>query len=618
MAHRKSRALQLAAFLLVGASSAVLAQGQQGSPPSPQPPFGRQQGPPPELTPDSSAVTLKVKTQLTIENVTVTDAQGKPVHGLKQSDFTVKEDGKPQTVKNFEEYGAAIPSQQSAPPVLPPHVYTNAPPPGLQSSAVNILLLDVLNTGPARQETVREKAVAYLKNMPAGTEIAIFELGSELRVVHGFTTDRAVLLAAMASTRPSTIISQHVEIPPIPLPGCGFCIAIREACEILNRRSEATLDALDAIAAFGSGIKGRKNLLWFTTGLPQITSFQMVSNLLFTAQPPDNPKLGYARPAVTLVDYTSSLQRAYGLLSASQVSIYPIDPRGLNVSGGGNQAGDVGELSIGDAKTGDFDIEEAPEYQRYAFSSMQDMAANTGGKAYYDRNDLDAAIGEAIDNGAHSYSLSYEPPPSKFGKYHKVEIAVARPGLNLRYRESYTTVDLSKPPAEKKDAKNAPAPDSDFHAAVDRGMIPSTGLTFYLRLTPSPAQAKPGAPAVAGLLNPKLKGKPLLRYALVYEIPPGEVTLVDGPDGTRKCSLEFDAVAYGEDGEKLNVVREVETFPLKANEVEHFLKNPVVMPIQIDLPPGNVDLHVGILDIASQKMGTLEITGTVTQSATQR
>jgi hypothetical protein len=243
--------------------------------------------------------------------------------------------------------------------------------------------------------------------------------------------------------------------------------------------------------------------------------------------------------------------------------------------------------------------------------SLLDVADNTGGKAYYDRNDLDAAIGEAIDSGAHSYSLSYVPPSSKYGKYHKVEIAVERPGLHLQYREHYTTVDLSKPLVEKKDAKNAPSPDSDFHAAVDRSMIPSTGLLFYLRITPSPAAAKPGDPAVAGTLNPKLKGKPLLRYALTYEMPPGEVTLVDGPDGTRKGSLEFDAVAYGEDGEKLNVVREVETFPIKANEVEHFVKNPVVMPIQIDLPPGKVDLHVGVLDVSSQKMGTLEITGTV-------
>jgi hypothetical protein len=244
--------------------------------------------------------------------------------------------------------------------------------------------------------------------------------------------------------------------------------------------------------------------------------------------------------------------------------------------------------------------------------SREDIAANTGGIAYYNRNDIDGAIGEAIATGADYYSLSYIPPPSKYDdKYHKIDVKVDRPGLHLQYREGYTDIDLTKPLAEKKDAKNAPAPDSDFHAAVDQSLIPSTGLLFYLRVTPSAVPAKPGDPPVAGVLNVKFKGKPLVRYALTYEVPAGEVTLVDGPDGTRKGSLEFDAVAYGEDGIKLNVVREVVNFTLKPNEVEHFIKNPIAMPVQFDLPPGKLDLHAGVLDVSSQKMGTLEIPETV-------
>ena len=195
-------------LLLAAVSSAALAQGPPGLG---QPPFG-QRPDQSQIAPDSSTATLKVTTQLTVESVTVIDAAGKPVHGLKQSDFTVREDGKPQKIKNFDEYGADILSQQSAPPpILPPHVYTNAPPPGLQSGAVNILLLDMLNTGPARQEAVREKAIIYLKNMPTGTEVAIFELGTELRVVQGLTADRAVLLAAMASVQPNNVINQHTD-----------------------------------------------------------------------------------------------------------------------------------------------------------------------------------------------------------------------------------------------------------------------------------------------------------------------------------------------------------------------------------------------------------------------
>src|ERR1700679_1898618 len=77
--------------------------------------------------------TLKVYSRETIVDVTVTDAKGNPVHGLKQEDFTVKEDNKPQPIKSFAEYGShAVPE----PPKLPPNVYTNLQPPPI-SGAVN-------------------------------------------------------------------------------------------------------------------------------------------------------------------------------------------------------------------------------------------------------------------------------------------------------------------------------------------------------------------------------------------------------------------------------------------------------------------------------------------------
>jgi hypothetical protein len=158
---------RLAPFLLL---AAMCSEAQAPRMPGivPQPPFGpQQQTPLQQDTSESSTTSLKVTTRLTLESVTVTDAAGKPVHELKQSDFAIKEDGKPRKIKNFEGYGAEIPSEQSAqpaPPALPPHVCTNAPSAGLQSRAVNILLVDMLNTSPARQATVKDKAIANIEN----------------------------------------------------------------------------------------------------------------------------------------------------------------------------------------------------------------------------------------------------------------------------------------------------------------------------------------------------------------------------------------------------------------------------------------------------------------------
>ena len=101
-----------------------------------------------------SAPTIKAYSRETVVDVTVTDAKGNPVHGLKQSDFTVKEDGKVQPIKSFEEFGTAAPAVAKELPKLPPNVYTNLQPPPA-SSAINILLLDFVNTAAVPSVTLK-------------------------------------------------------------------------------------------------------------------------------------------------------------------------------------------------------------------------------------------------------------------------------------------------------------------------------------------------------------------------------------------------------------------------------------------------------------------------------
>jgi hypothetical protein len=55
-----------------------------------------------------SAATIKTTTRIVLLDVLVTNKAGRPVHGLKASDFTVLEDGKPQQVRGFEERGPAL------------------------------------------------------------------------------------------------------------------------------------------------------------------------------------------------------------------------------------------------------------------------------------------------------------------------------------------------------------------------------------------------------------------------------------------------------------------------------------------------------------------------------
>src|SRR6201999_1919952 len=96
--------------------------------------------------------TLQVYSRETVVDVTVTDDKGLPVHGLKESDFTVSEDGKAQSIRGFKEFGDG--SLNRTLPKLPPNVYSNlgATP---ASGPVNVILLDVFHNDQLKMELVK-------------------------------------------------------------------------------------------------------------------------------------------------------------------------------------------------------------------------------------------------------------------------------------------------------------------------------------------------------------------------------------------------------------------------------------------------------------------------------
>src|SRR5579871_3945732 len=57
-------------------------------------------------TPDSGIPTSQVFSREVVVDVTVMDDQGRPVHSLKQADFTLEENGHPQSIRSFREFGA--------------------------------------------------------------------------------------------------------------------------------------------------------------------------------------------------------------------------------------------------------------------------------------------------------------------------------------------------------------------------------------------------------------------------------------------------------------------------------------------------------------------------------
>jgi VWFA-related protein len=550
-----------------------------------------------QQAPVAAAPTIQVYSRETIVDVTITDKDGKPVHGLTRDDFTVKEDGKPQAIKSFAEFGNATPIQP--PPQLPPNTYTNLQPPSL-SGATNILWLDFTNSAPvlsssccaagpknlpatfqcpsvetwgtcdlalalARQRHTKEYVEKYLHTMPAGTRAAV--LGTwypgSLHVLQGVTADRDLLSAAV-DTMPYDQDGM-VMLTPSTVPAMD---APEDWCAQQERRNRMTLEALQQMAADLAQIKGRKNLLWYNMRIWTLTT-------------PERP--------ACLTDPRLELQKAYALLAVAQVTVFPISVRG---------------------------VEGPSTKQAYDMLAAESIAESTGGKAFYNSNDLGSLTAQAMSAGVDYYTLSYVPPGNGYdGRHHSIKIVAAKPGVMLAYRDEYYAEDpraiVPTSGLTLASVSDAGGGLPDIRKEMTRAMPTSQQFLFDVHVEPNTEPAKPSDPAVMGALDAKLKGRPLARYSFQFEFPGHQIAFTEGQDDTYKGGLEFDLVAYDGDGNVLTSLRQAIQIHPDMYQLQDITAAPFHYSEQLDLPAGALFVRVGVLDRTANKMGTLEIPITV-------
>jgi hypothetical protein len=340
-----------------------------------------------------------------------------------------------------------------------------------------------------------------------------------------------------------------------------------------------------------AGIKGRKNLIWFTDGMPL--------NMFPT---------GGTYDLQGITDYSKELRKTTDLLTAAEVSVYPVDAQKLynNPATGADQG-----LAVINKNTGARVAVAARTFQEKKGQqqlSMEAVAEATGGTAYYNTNDLKSAVGKAIANGANYYAVSYVPPDLDFdGRYHAIEVEVDRPNVRLAYRKGYNGDDIQHNAVTPALPLTTSAPEpygNNMQASMERGVPASSQILFSAGVQPD---GKPADPPVMGTLDPKLQGKPLVRYVIQYSFPARQITFTAGPAGVNKATVEFDVAAYDVFGKRISGLSQTFNLQLEAEKYQQFLKTPFRFYQQIDLPLGEVFLRLGVLDGVSDKVGTLEI-----------
>jgi hypothetical protein len=400
-------------------------------------------------------------------------------------------------------------------------------------------------------------------------------LPGRLRTLQGITSQTELLKAAVDTAQFSTDAT-----------------AINKLtwCTQTDMRNRMTLESLSQIGSDLATIKGRKNLIWITSGAPAAVNLGALAG----CQP----------------DLASALKTS-NILAAAQVAVFPVDAHGVAVPNA--WVSPTGHLFVFGG--GNYQDTAAQEHL-----GMEALAEATGGAAYYNSNDLTSLIAEAVDKGANYYTLSYVPPGGYNWAHHTIKVVADRPGLKMVYRESYDAVDPATiKPAPGLTLATTPAQTGlvDMRNEMERAMPTSQQILFDVQVEPSTKPAKPGDPEVFGVLDVKLKSKPLTRYGFQYAFPGRQIAFTAAADGTRHGSLEFDLAAYDGDGNVVTSLRQAIELNLTADQVRELATSPFRYFQQLDLPAGALFLRVGVLDRMANKVGTLEIPVTVAKTPAQ-
>jgi len=364
-------------------------------------------------------LTIKTTTQLVVETIAVTDKNGDPIEGLAAKDFTVTEDGAPQEISFFE--FQKLPDAAAAEPLAAPgrpRLLAKLPRTQIAPEAPGkiryddrrllALYFDMSAMPPPDQLRALQAARSFVRTQMTGADLmaVLMFTGGAVRVLVDFTADRDRLLSTI-----ETMIVGESEDP-------------------LETAEE---NAADTGAAFGQD-DAEFNI--FSTDR-QLSAIQTAVKMLGTLS--EKKSLIYFASGLRLngVDNQAHLHATINAAVRAGVSFWPIDARGLLAQA---PMGDAGRGSPGGQSmyTGASAMAMMTSMQR-SQDTLWTMAADTGGKALLNNNDLAAGIVQAQKSVSSYYLIGYYTSNQALdGKFRRIRISMNNGmSASLDYRQGY-------------------------------------------------------------------------------------------------------------------------------------------------------------------------------------
>ena len=334
--------------------------------------------------PGQPTYSLSVQAQIVLLDVAVNDAKGQPVYGLKKDDFTVLEDGTPQKVVSFD---AIEPARVTEGKTIP--IHSTAELDRLEPNLpVSIIVLDELTVRFEDEYFARYSLEKYLSKQGETLDqpmMLIAQTMDHTNVLHDYTTSKHEILDAL---------KRH-------LVGNDWR---NNNASFTSEQTGAAFVSLIEVARATQGHPGHKNLVWIGRGFPTI------------------PVDGLPTDQVDALK--NVIASCVDILRDARITLYALDPTG--VAAPQQSTNETGDIVMDDPFGGQIDFDS--------------MVRATGGQSLHGRNDVDATIGTAVNNGETFYSLAYHassPSTEAPKQFRKIQVVLKDPTLIATAREGY-------------------------------------------------------------------------------------------------------------------------------------------------------------------------------------
>jgi VWFA-related protein len=517
------------------------------------------QGASPAQTPQQpGGFVMKVNAELVLTNVVARDSKtGELVRGLKQSDFTVYENGRQQQIATFDFQSVDMAAPLNEATVSGLAGGTKGPgnkavvvgrPEDLRNHRLIVMFFDLTSMQPEDLDRSVEAARDFLKKKMAPADlVALVSLGDTLKVDQDFTADKDALwnevgiyngTEGQGFAQGANVNSNQVEDTTGYTP---------DESEYNDLNTDRELFALRAISKALEKISEKKSLLYFSGGISR-----------------DG------------IENQASLRAAINAAVRANLAIYSVDTRGLQA------ISPLGDASTGSLRgTGAYNGGALQNNMNQNFATQEVMAtlsSDTGGKAFFDSNDFAPAFAQVQRDTSAYYAIGFHSAnPARDGKYRKLTIKINRPGIKLEYRPGYYA-----PSDFQHSGKEDRERDLEEQLSSD---LPATDMAVYL-----------------DALYFRLDENRF--YVPVSLIVPGsQIPFVKGGD---KDKATLDIIGVVIDEVKRPIGRARETVKLNLDQSLGARQKNIQYNTSFNLPPGKYHLKFVVRENQTGRMGSFE------------